>query len=84
MNFSTLLFQIGAVLALSICSFLFSMGMVGLRIYTICDDWDYNSDEEDTATPTHVCPVCLRKMQHAFGFSYIARYRALLEFYRRF
>ncbi len=33
--------------------------------------------------PIHLCPVCLRKLQHAVGFDYAARYRALEAFYQR-
>ena len=42
-----------------------------------------NHLEEADATPMHLCPVCLRKMQHAVGFAPPARYGKLRDFYRR-
>ena len=35
---------------------------------------------EDDATPLHLCPVCLRKLQHAVGFDIPARYEQLRAF----
>ena len=31
----------------------------------------------------HLCPVCLRKLQHNIGFDVVKRYRNLLDFYKR-
>lgn len=36
---------------------------------------------ESDARPQHLCPVCLRKLQHSIGFDVVARYRRLREFY---
>lgn len=36
---------------------------------------------ESDSRPMHLCPVCLRKLQHAVGFDVPARYRDLLRFY---
>jgi archaemetzincin len=40
-----------------------------------------NSLDETDGSPMHVCPVCLRKLHIAVGFSPAARYAALLDFY---
>jgi archaemetzincin len=42
-----------------------------------------NSMEESDRTPMHLCPVCLRKLQHSVGFNIVARYEALLKEYQR-
>jgi archaemetzincin len=41
-----------------------------------------NHLEESDARPMHLCPVCLRKLQHSVGFDVVARYRRLERFYR--
>jgi archaemetzincin len=38
---------------------------------------------ESDARPLHLCPVCLRKLQHSVGFDVVKRYQALQRFYRR-
>ncbi|MDC3962451.1 archaemetzincin [Polyangium jinanense] len=57
--------------------------MFGLRhcIYFSCLMNGSNHIEEADARPQHVCPVCLRKLQHAIGFDVIRRYEALERFY---
>lgn len=42
-----------------------------------------NNVPEMDRQPMHLCPVCLRKMQHAAGFDVVERYRRLEAFYRR-
>ncbi len=37
---------------------------------------------ESDARHIHLCPVCLRKLQHAVGFDVVGRYAALEAFYR--
>jgi archaemetzincin len=41
-----------------------------------------NHLDESDARPMHLCPVCLRKLQHSIGFDVVARYRELERFYR--
>lgn len=41
-----------------------------------------NHLQESDARPLPLCPVCLRKLQHAIGCDVSARYRRLLQFYR--
>jgi archaemetzincin len=43
-----------------------------------------NSLEEADRQPLHLCPVCLRKLQHNIGFDPEAQHRALLGFYTRY
>ena len=38
---------------------------------------------ESDARPLHLCPVCLRKLQHSVGFAIADRYAALARFYRQ-
>ncbi len=38
---------------------------------------------ESDSRPMFLCPVCLRKLQHAAGFGIRARYAALAAFYRQ-
>lgn len=40
-----------------------------------------NNLQEADAQPLHLCPVCLRKLQHVTGFDIIKRYRMLESFY---
>ncbi len=42
-----------------------------------------NSVSEMDRTPMHLCPVCLRKFQHAAGFDVLERYRRLSALYDR-
>lgn len=59
--------------------------MYGLKhcIFYRCVLNGSNSLEESDRTPLHLCPVCLRKLQHAAGFNIITRYAALQREYRR-
>jgi archaemetzincin len=59
--------------------------MFGIRhcIYYECNMNGSNHLEEADSTPMHLCPVCLRKMQHAVGFDPPARYGKLREFYKK-
>lgn len=41
-----------------------------------------NSLEECDSTPMHLCPVCLRKLQHAISFDPVLRYQELGRFYQ--
>ena len=52
-------------------------------IYFSCLLNGCNSLEEADATPQHLCPVCLRKLQHSIGFDAVIRYEELASFYRR-
>ncbi len=40
-----------------------------------------NSLQELDGQPIHLCPLCLRKLEHAVGFDPLERYRKLLEVY---
>jgi archaemetzincin len=40
-----------------------------------------NNLAENDAQPIHLCPVCLKKLQHAIGFDSNNRYKDLGEFY---
>lgn len=51
-------------------------------IYFKCVMNGSNHLAESDARPLRVCPVCLRKLQHAIGFDVLTRYRRLLHFYR--
>ncbi len=42
-----------------------------------------NSLAESDGQPLHLCPVCLRKLQHSVGFDVVDRYRRLRDVYRR-
>ena len=57
--------------------------MFGLKhcVHHECNMNGSNHLEEADATPMHLCPVCLRKMQHAVGFGPLARYGKLQKFY---
>jgi len=59
--------------------------MFGLRhcIYFKCVANGYNHLKESDSRPLHLCPVCLRKLQHSVGFDVIDRYRRLLRFYQK-
>ncbi|MDA0767006.1 MAG: archaemetzincin, partial [Verrucomicrobia bacterium] len=58
--------------------------MFGIRHCTFyeCNMNGANHLAESDATPMHLCPVCLRKMQHAVGFDPRTRYAKLEGFYR--
>ena len=59
--------------------------MFGLRhcIYFKCVVNGSNHLKESDSRPLHLCPVCLRKLQHSIGFDVVDRYRALLRFYQK-
>ena len=59
--------------------------MFGLRhcIHFQCGMNGSNHLAESDSRPIHLCPICLRKLQHAVGFDHVARYRALEAFYQR-
>ena len=37
---------------------------------------------EDFSSPTHLCNICLRKIQFRLGFDVLRRYQRLGEFFR--
>jgi len=57
--------------------------MFGVRhcIFFACLMNGSNHLEETDAQPAHVCPVCLRKLQHSIGFDVARRYEALERFF---
>jgi archaemetzincin len=52
-------------------------------IYFKCMMNGSNHLQESDSRPLALCPVCLHKLQHSIGFDVAARYRRLLEFYRK-
>lgn len=58
--------------------------MFGLAhcIYYDCVLDGSNNLREADARTVHLCPVCLRKLQHSVGFDPVKRYRELAAFYR--
>ena len=59
--------------------------MFGIKhcIYYECNMNGANSLVEADASPMHLCPVCLRKLQDAIGFDAIFRYQELERFYQK-
>jgi len=59
--------------------------MFGLThcIYFRCAMAGSNHLKESDARPMHLCPVCLRKLQHSIGFDVVERYVNLLHFYQK-
>ena len=59
--------------------------MFGLThcIYFDCVLNGSNHLAESDARPAHLCPVCLRKLQHSIGFDVVSRYGNLLHFYKK-
>ena len=59
--------------------------MFGVRhcVYYHCNMNGANHMQEADATPMHLCPVCLRKLQHTIKFSPRARYQKLFKFYKK-
>lgn len=57
--------------------------MFGLRhcVFHECNMNGSNHLDETDAAPMLLCPVCLRKMQHAVGFDPVVRYGKLRRFY---
>ncbi len=58
--------------------------MFGLHhcTYYQCNMSGINHMQELDKTPSHLCPVCLRKLHHAAQFNPSTRYLKLLHFYR--
>ena len=57
--------------------------MFGIKhcIHYECNMNGANSLAECDSSPMHLCPVCLRKLQHAVSFDPVARYQDLRAFY---
>lgn len=57
--------------------------LLGLKhcIFSACCMQGSGHLAEDFSQPMHLCPVCLRKLQHLCGFDVVQRYRKLSEFY---
>ena len=53
-------------------------------IFYQCNMNGANHLNEMDATPMHLCPVCLRKMQHAVKFDVVERYQKLHAFYKKY
>ena len=58
--------------------------MFGLKhcVYFTCLMNGSNHAEESDRQLTFLCPVCLRKMQDALKFDFLARYKGLLSFFQ--
>ena len=58
--------------------------MFGLRhcVYFTCLMNGSNHAEESDRKLTFLCPVCLRKLQHAIKFDFLARYEGLVKFFQ--
>ena len=52
-------------------------------IYFKCVMNGSNHLQESDSRPLSLCPVCLHKLQHSIGFDVSARYRHLIQFYRK-
>jgi archaemetzincin len=52
-------------------------------VHYACNMNGSNNLQESDRQPAHVCPVCLRKLQHAIGFDPASRYDRLAAFYDR-
>ncbi len=59
--------------------------MFGLThcIYFKCAMNGSNHLKESDSRPMHLCPVCLRKLQHSTGFDVVSRYGGLFSFYKK-
>ena len=59
--------------------------MFGLKhcIYFTCVLNGSNHLQESDSRPLHLCPVCLRKLQHSIKFDVVNRYSNLYRFYHR-
>ena len=57
--------------------------MLGLAhcVYFACLMKGSNHLAETARRPFHVCPICLRKLQHAIAFDPLTRYRELERIY---
>lgn len=60
--------------------------MMGIShcVYFNCVMNGANSLEESDNQSSHLCPVCLRKLQHHIGFDTKKRYKELYEFYIKY
>lgn len=60
--------------------------MFGLQhcIYYRCTLNGSNHLRESDSRPLHLCPVCLRKLQHSIGFDIVKRYEELGTFYKKY
>ena len=58
--------------------------MFGLEhcVYFSCLMNGRNHQEESDKAGSFLCPVCLHKMEHCIGFDFVARYEAMLTFYK--
>ena len=58
--------------------------MFGLEhcVYFSCLMNGRNHQEESDKAGSFLCPVCLHKMQHCMRFDFVARYEAMLAFYK--
>jgi archaemetzincin len=52
-------------------------------IYFSCAMNGSNHLNESDSRPMHLCPVCLRKLQHSVGFDVVNRYGSLYRFYKK-
>lgn len=52
-------------------------------IHYQCVENGSNHQQESDRRPPHLCPVCLRKLQHATGLDLVERYRDLEFFYTK-
>jgi archaemetzincin len=59
--------------------------MFGLThcIYFMCGLNGSNHLKESDSRPMHLCPVCLRKLQHSTRFEVVSRYGDLFSFYKK-
>jgi archaemetzincin len=59
--------------------------MFGLQhcIYFKCILNGSNHLKESDSRPTHLCPVCLHKLQYSIGFDVVERYAKLFHFYKK-
>jgi archaemetzincin len=56
---------------------------LGHCLYFRCVMNGSNHMQEADSRPMHLCPVCLRKLQHAVGFDVAGHYRGLKAFYQK-
>ena len=52
-------------------------------IYFKCVLNGSNHLQESDSRPVHLCPVCLRKLQHSIGFDVVDQYSKLFRFYKK-
>jgi len=60
--------------------------MFGIKhcIFYQCNMGGVNHMGEMDASPMHLCPVCLRKLQHSAKFDPVKRYEELQQFYEKY